>query len=132
MIFVDSNIPMYLVGLAHPNKVDAQRLLEEAIAADERLVTSAGVFQEILHRYVAIHRRQAIHPAFELLSNVIDEVLPVEFRHVERARELVAAFDSASARDALHVAVMEANGISTIMSFDTGFDAFPGIGRLGS
>lgn len=28
MIFVDSNIPMYLVGKAHPHKLDAQRLLE--------------------------------------------------------------------------------------------------------
>ncbi|MGH8680181.1 MAG: hypothetical protein ACREVS_14065 [Burkholderiales bacterium] len=36
MIFVDSNIPMYLVGAAHPNKVDAQRLLERCIADRER------------------------------------------------------------------------------------------------
>jgi hypothetical protein len=28
MVFVDSNVPMYLVGAAHPHKADAQRLLE--------------------------------------------------------------------------------------------------------
>ena len=26
MIFVDSNVPMYLVGSEHPHKIDAQRL----------------------------------------------------------------------------------------------------------
>ena len=132
MIFIDSNIPMYLVGAAHPNKVDAQRLLEESVARNERLVTSAEVFQEILHRYVSINRRDAIHSAFEVLSSVTDEVLPVDISHVQRAKEIVAAFQSASARDALHLAVMEANGLSTIMSFDRDFDAFPGISRLGS
>ena len=40
MIFLDSNIPMYLVGAEHPNKVAAQRALERSIAANERMVTS--------------------------------------------------------------------------------------------
>src|SRR5258708_22553538 len=43
VIFVDSNVPMYLVGADHPHKVDARRLLEAAIAAGERLVTDAEV-----------------------------------------------------------------------------------------
>jgi hypothetical protein len=32
LIFVDSNVPMYLVSAAHPHKVDAQRLLERCLA----------------------------------------------------------------------------------------------------
>ena len=56
---------MYLVGGAHPHKADAQRLLESAIAAGERLVTDVEALQEILHRYVAISRRDAIQPAFD-------------------------------------------------------------------
>lgn len=35
-----------------------------------------------------------------------------------------------SARDALRVAVMEAVGIARIMTFETAFDAYPGIERL--
>jgi predicted nucleic acid-binding protein len=38
MVFIDSNIPMYLIGAPHPHKVDAQRLVEQLIAATERLV----------------------------------------------------------------------------------------------
>src|SRR5207253_83912 len=52
LIFVDSNVPMYIVGAPHPHKADAQRLLERCISDNERLVTDAEVLQEILHRYV--------------------------------------------------------------------------------
>jgi hypothetical protein len=54
---------MYLLGAAHPKKTEAQILLERLIAAGERLVTDAEVLQEILHRYTAIDRREAIAPA---------------------------------------------------------------------
>jgi predicted nucleic acid-binding protein len=131
MIFVDSNIPMYLVGADHPRKVHARHILEAAIAEGERLVTSSAVLQEILHRYGAIDRRDAIQPAFDALLGVIDEVLPVERRHTERAKNIVLGSRRVSARDALHVAVMELAGISQIISFDSEFDRMPGITRLG-
>ena len=67
MIFIDSNVPMYVVGRAHPLKGVAERLLQDAVAAEQRLVTSAEVMQEILHRYVAIDRRDAIQPALAVL-----------------------------------------------------------------
>jgi uncharacterized protein len=50
VIFVDSNIPMYLVGAPHRHKTDAQRLLEKLISERERPVTDVEVLQEILHR----------------------------------------------------------------------------------
>lgn len=130
MIFIDSNVPMYLVGRMHPLKVEAERLLETAVTSDERLVTSAEVLQEILHRYVAIDRRDAIQPAFDALLGVVDEVLPIEDADVLRARDLVIRTRVISARDALHVAVMLGQGISRIMSFDADFDRVPGIVRI--
>jgi hypothetical protein len=130
--FVDSNIPMYLVGAAHPHKADAQRLLERAIAAGERLVTDAEVLQEILHRYVAIDRRDAIQPAFDALLGVVDEVLPVTAADVERAKAIVLGHRALSARDAIHAAIMERAKLSRIMSFDSGFDALAGVVRLGA
>ena len=50
MIFVDSNIPMYLVGADDGLRVAAERLLSQAASAEEKLVTDAEVLQEILHR----------------------------------------------------------------------------------
>ena len=130
MIFVDSNIPMYLVGASHPHKIEAQRKLEKLIRDRQRLTTDAEVLQEILHRYVAIDRRDAIQPAFDALLGVVDEVLAVDNKTVERAKQIVLEYRRLSARDAIHLSIMERHGIERILSFDSGFDSFPGITRL--
>lgn len=130
MIFVDSNIPMYVVGAEHPNKTASGRLLEQAIAQGERLVTDAEVLQEILHRYTAIGRRDAIQPAFGALLGIVDEVFPIERRDAERAKDLIQGLRALSARDALHVAIMQRRSITAILSFDSGFDVVPGITRV--
>ena len=130
MIFIDSNIPMYLVGTEHANKHAARRLLESCINRSERLVTSAEVLQEILHRYVSIDRRDAIQPAFDALLNVVDQVYAIETRDVERAKTLLQGVTAISARDALHVDVMQRYDIARIMSFDAGFDRVTTIERV--
>jgi predicted nucleic acid-binding protein len=130
VIFIDSNVPMYLVGAAHPHKVDARRLLENAIASNERLVSSAEVLQEIMHRYVAIRRRDVIQPAFDALLAVADEIYAVAREDVEQAKKTLDGMPKLSARDALHVAVMERREVKRIMSFDKAFDAVPGIERI--
>ena len=130
MILIDSNIPMYMVGAPHPNKAKAQRTLERLIIERKRLVTDAEVFQEILHRYVSIGRHDAIQPAFDILLGVVDEVVAINQTTVERAKQVVLGYRHLSARDAVHVAVMEQNGIEQIFSFDSGFDAHPTITRL--
>jgi predicted nucleic acid-binding protein len=130
VILVDSNIPMYLVGASHPHKLDAQRLLESALSAGERLVTDAEVLQEICHRYVAINRREAIQPAFDAILGVVDDVLPIARTDVELAKDTLLRYQGLSSRDALHVAVMAHHDIAQLMSFDRGFDAYPAIKRM--
>jgi hypothetical protein len=130
VIFVDSNIPMYLVGVPHPNKEPARRALEELVTARESMCTDAEVLQEILHRYTAIRRPEAIDPAFESVLGVVDVVYPIEGADVERARRLLKTTPRLAARDALHIAVMQGRDIGRILSFDTGFDGIPGIVRL--
>ena len=121
---------MYLVGAPHPRKSDTQRMLEGFVAERQRLVTDAEVLQEILHRYVAIDRRDAIQPAFDALLSVVDEVFPVDRGAVERAKVIILGHRRLSARDAIHLAIMEHHSVSRIMSFDAGFDGSPGIERL--
>jgi len=130
VILVDSNVPMYLIGGPHLHKTDAQRLLERCLSERQRLVTDAEVLQEILHRYSAINRRHDIQPAFDVLLGVVDEVLPVDRAIAERAKQIVLSYSRLSARDAVHLAVMEQHGIKQILSFDAGFEGFPGITRL--
>ena len=130
MIFVDSNIPMYLVGALHPNKDAARAALERIINRGEKMVTSAEVMQEILHRYGALKRPDAIQPAFDALLGVVDEVFPVEAEDVQRARDVMMGIGKLSARDALHVAVMKRRGITRVLSFDVGFDAVGWVERV--
>ena len=130
MILVDSNIPMYLVGEAHPHKTDAQRLLERCVVDNRRLVSDAEVLQEILHRYTAMQRRDSIQPAFDALLGVVDEVFPVTLEAVKRAREVVLGSPDLSAREAVHIAVMQLHDVEEILSFDRGFDGVPGIRRI--
>ena len=130
MIFVDSNIPMYLVGAEHALKPRARRLIEDAVAAGETLCTDAEVLQEILHRYQALHRLQMVDPAFAAVLGIVDVVFPIELPDVQRARRLLGSDGELSARDALHVAVMQGRDIERVLSFDSGFDGIPGIRRV--
>jgi uncharacterized protein len=130
MILIDSPIAMYLVGAAHPNKVDAQRRLEALVADRLRLVTDAEALNEILHRYVMLERRGSIQLAYDLMLGVVDEVLPIDRETAERAKQLVLAYPALPVRTAMHVAVMQQHGIDTVLSFDPAFERVPGLTRL--
>lgn len=123
---------MYIIGAEHPNKRKAQVLLEGLIQEKRKLVTDAEVYQEIVHRYMAIGPKEAIRPAFELLDGIVDECFPITKENVLEAESLLQDSASLSARDAVHLAIMKQHGISEIVSFDTGFDGIKGIRRLGS
>jgi predicted nucleic acid-binding protein len=60
----------------------------------------------------------------------VDEVFSIDLAAALRAREIVLGYSTLSARDAIHLAVMEREGITRILTFDAGFDGFPGIERL--
>ena len=105
-------------------------MLERAVRANELLVTNAEVLQEILHRYTAIDRRDAIQPALGVILALADEVILITRHDVEAARDIVMQVRTLSARDAIHGAVMQRHGISTIMTCDRGFAALPGVSIL--
>jgi len=119
---------MCLVGAPHPNRDLLEGYLRKHPSGP--YLTSAEVFQEIVHRYVAIGRRGAIADAFELLDALVDEVSPVTRADVGRAHEIAMRQRRLSGRDCLHLAVMERRGIERILTFDRGFDLWPGIERL--
>ena len=105
-------------------------LLARMASDGNQFATDVEVYQEILHRYVALNRTEFIDPAFALLDSIADEVLNLEMTHIRRARDLIASVGSISARDAAHAAIMQSAGISEIFSFDHGFDRCPGITRI--
>jgi len=86
--------------------------------------------QEIIHRYVAIRKREIIAPAFRLMLDLVDEVFPVEQSNVIRASQIAGMPAQVSARDAVHIAVMEQRGVTSILTFDKDFDRWPGLRRV--
>jgi predicted nucleic acid-binding protein len=79
---------------------------------------------------VAIDRRDAIQPAFDTLLGIVEQVFAIDQPVAVKAKALVLAHRHLSARDAVHVAVMEHHAIDEILSFDAGFDVLPGVQRI--
>ena len=130
MIFVDANVPMYLVGGAHPNRDRSLVLVARLRAQGEQFTTDVEVYQEILHRYHAIQRLEAVPLAFRSLDQLVNEVLGFGRADVLEARTLLDSTPRLSARDAIHLAVMRREGVNRILSFDRTFDAFPEVERV--
>lgn len=129
-IFVDANIPMYAAGRDPKARQAVAAAVRHAVQNDIPLVTSAEVFQEVLHRYSAQREMETGRTAYRFLARICSEVLPVEERHTALALELLRIHQRISARDALHAAVMEVAGIHSILTEDRHFDQIPGIRRV--
>lgn len=69
--------------------------------------------------------------AFETLDGIADDILTLGMSEARPAGAPLRTTDGISARDALHVAVIQEAGSNRILSFDSGSDACPGINRLG-
>jgi predicted nucleic acid-binding protein len=130
VIFVDANVPMYVVGDDAAAAVRAFALIGRLTADGAVLATNAEVLQEILHRYSATGRIDDAPRAFAAVDTFVDTVLPIERDDVLRACELQQRHRDLQARDCLHLATMERHGITRIATFDRGFDAVPGIERI--
>ncbi|WP_212754424.1 type II toxin-antitoxin system VapC family toxin [Nakamurella aerolata] len=129
-VFLDANIVVYLIGGAHPNRQRSQIVLDELVLADTPLATDAEVFQEILHRYGAIDRPDAVQPAFATLEGLVDEVFPIGMTEVRAAKNMMVEGRRVGARAALHVASMRTNDVHRIFTFDRGFDRFLDLDRI--
>jgi uncharacterized protein len=66
-----------------------------------------------------------------VLLGIADEVFPIDVDDVHGAHAVLRSQPLLSARDALHVAVMQRREVSRILSFDRGFDAVGTIERVG-
>jgi hypothetical protein len=130
MIFVDSNVPMYVAGRDHPLRAPARRFLESARRGDVEICTSTEVLQEILHRYSGLARIDLATRVYDLFVQVCPVVLPVTIADTDRARASLELSRDISVRDLLHAAVMLNNDVFEVATFDAGFDRIVGVQRV--
>jgi predicted nucleic acid-binding protein len=92
---------MYLAGSPHPNSERAERALDRLAQNGERFITDVGVYQEILHRYGAIRRLDAITSEFQGLDGIVDGFLTYGIPEIHAARPFVESVQGISAREVL-------------------------------
>lgn len=130
-IHIDANVPIYAAGRPHPLKGPCQQVIRIVAASPEVFGTDAEVFQELLHYYLAGHNwghGQAVFKAFAaVMAGRIEAILDGD---VTQAADLAQTYSRLSARDLLHVAVMQRIGAAHIVSADQDFDNVTGIQRL--
>jgi len=130
MILVDANILMYAGGADHPHKRPSIAFLERAASGQVDAAINAEILQEILHRYRSIGRWKDGRTVYDLARRIFPTVLPITAEVLDRAREILDEHEGLMARDALHIAVVEINGLAGICSFDRDFDQVSGVNRL--
>ena len=123
MIFVDSNVFMYVVGRPHPLQGDAREFFVDADRSNTPLCTSAEVLQELAHVYLTTERLATLDAALELIAGAAVEVWPLEEEDVALARRLHDQHPTLQARDLCHLASCRRRGVREIKTFDQTFAA---------
>lgn len=129
-VFIDSNIPMYVAGAAHPNREPSRLFLRRVQSGEIEACTSAEVLQEIIYRYSRLGRLDLVGHVYDSFVEMCPVVIAVTLAETDRARELICSTPGISARDAVHAAAMLNHEIEWIATFDTGFDRVPGVRRM--
>jgi len=130
--FLDACVPIYAAGGEHTYRQPCLSLMEAVAEGKIRVTTDSEVIQEIVYRYHSRRRRaDGLRLAAQFLEAIgDDEVLPVTCADMVRAIELLHEHASLLPRDAVHVAVMQAAGVSRIITADRHFEQLPGLERV--
>lgn len=130
-IHIDTNVPIYAFGRRHSLQQPCRRIIRLIGANTSAFSTDAAVFQELLHRYLALRMwpdyRDRHFGFMRLMADRTESILPGD---VGQAARLADAYPQLSARDLIHVAVMKRVSATRIVSADRGFDAVADIERL--
>jgi predicted nucleic acid-binding protein len=118
MIFVDTNVLVYAVGVQHPMRAQARAFFEESLALSRPLATSAEVLQELLHAYLPVGRTAALDAAFTLADSLISTVWSIDPDDVREARALADLHRGLAARDLLHLACCRRRNVQGLKTFD--------------
>ncbi len=130
MALLDANVLMYAVGAEHPLRPSSQALLDRLVTDPHSIALDAEVLQEILHRYRSLRRWDLVEGVFEVAGQLVETVFPITQETLAIARQVMERHQNASARDAIHCAVVWEHALDGICSFDRDFDSFEDLDRF--
>jgi len=138
-LFLDANVPTYAAGRDHPLKGPCKDILLLAARHPASFFTDAEVLQEMLHRYLALHRwpegRGVVLDFATLMEGSVESVTSSDAVRACKMADRYSTRPGArlAARDLLHAAVIvRVEGEAAIVTADGDFDdlAPEGIERL--
>jgi predicted nucleic acid-binding protein len=121
---------MYAAGGEHVLRAPCQRILKRVEVGELDAMISVEVVQEIVHRYLAIRRPDLAVTGATAAMDLFAPVLPVTHAVMRRLPDLARSYTKLAARDLIHVAVCQHEGIAEIISPDKGFDRVAGLRRI--
>jgi predicted nucleic acid-binding protein len=123
MIFVDTNVLLYALGVEHPAREPARRILAAVGEGQAHATTTADVIQEFAHVYS--RRRPHADAARHALSYValFAPLAVVGQAEVERALGLFERHEGLGAADAVLAATAQASEVQALVSADRAFAA---------
>lgn len=128
-MFIDANI-FITAYLGRDKKAElCQGFLERVERGEQHAITSVLVLDEVLNS-IALNTRsseKAISAVGRLL--VLSNLKICDVNASQLSSSLTFFKSGLRPRDALHVATMRENGVSTILSFDKDFDSIKSISR---
>jgi len=131
-ILLDVNVPMYAFGQAHSYKESCVWVMNEITEGRLAVAIDTEIIQEVLHRYGALRRLELAVTLAKGLIGLSSRIYPVALADMQLAIDLFQRFanQGKKARDLVHIAVMQNNGIGQIISTDEHFDHIEGVTRL--
>ncbi|MBI4305796.1 MAG: type II toxin-antitoxin system VapC family toxin [Chloroflexi bacterium] len=130
-VFIDTNIPMYAGGRAHPLREPARRVIRAIVAGSIEAVTDPEVFQEILYRYFHIGERAKGLQMFDTFFRIMEgHVLPIGDSDLLAAREFAERYPKLGPRDLIHLGVMVRQEVAEIITADLAFDGIAEVRRI--
>jgi len=132
LVFIDVNVPMYAAGQTHPYQQPCIWVMTEVAEGRLNAAIDTEIVQEILYRYGALRRWDIAKSMATDLMSLVTVIHPVTTGDIKLAVELFSRYapQGVMARDIIHAAVMQNNGMTKIISTDEHFDQIEGVVRL--
>ncbi len=123
---------MYAAGQPHAYKNACIWIMTEIAQGRLPAAISTEIIQEILYRFGALQRWHVAAAMSANLLTLVPTVYPVSPLDIRLTVKLFQQYapQGVNARDLVHAAVMQNNGLTIIISTDKHFDLIDGITRL--
>ncbi len=127
-MFLDANIFIHLYEADGKESAECSRLFGRIAAGEQNATTSPLVFDEVIYYFLNVQGLSFVEKIWKHMTTMPHlKILPVDENVTAHVMTFVKA--GLQPRDAFHAATMYANGVSTICSYDKGFDRVPSIKR---